>query len=176
MKIRMTFTGEGFEMDEERDFDGEELKNGEKIHQQTKKYVVKEMGENPEFKTTTTTFLDEEGIPITEESAVVYRADCGHWVGFYGPHELTGVCGICGKRLCHRCASTRCRRCQIILCPSCSRIVRIPQQVPNKEGQVVTVDEEMIFCTRCMVIVSAEKVFRSFFGGIHRLFSQDIGG
>lgn len=159
----------------DRDFKAEELGNGEVVNRSEKIWKVEELGENPEFQTTTTTYLDSNGTPVTEEEAVVYRAGCGHWVGYEGPQELIGTCAVCGTSLCHRCGnSTGCFRCGIQpLCPTCSRVGQIAQEVPGPDGQVLKVAQQ-VYCPNCFRFFLAGRVARSIFGGIHRLLSRDI--
>ena len=156
---------------EERDFSAEELKNGEKIAEEKTEYVVKELGENPEFSSTTTTYFDSEGTPVTARSITQYKADCGHWVT--KPEDMKGKCS-CGANLCAKCSTTACINCRSQpLCPSCSRVGRVAQEVAGPDGQVLKV-AEMVLCPHCYRLLLAGRLIRSVFGGIHRFLSREI--
>ena len=157
---------------EERDFGAEELKNGEKVAEEKTKYVVEELGDNPEFTSTTTTSLDDSGVPISERTVTQYLAGCGHWVA--KPDDLSGKCTVCGKHLCKDCASTICSNCKTQpLCPTCSRLWRPAQELATERGQVLKVAEEVL-CPRCYRLLLTGRIFRSIFGGIHRFLSREI--
>lgn len=134
------------------------LGNKTKLHQRKKKYVVKEIDSDELFETTEETFIDENEGPTTEETSTIYQAGCGHFVGFYGPHELIAKCSKCGKSLCHRCGNLRCTRCLAILCESCAKVV----------------NGMSVYCSKCRIIFHLKRFSLVGLKGLHQLLSKEI--
>jgi len=129
-----------------------------KLHERKKRWVIRQINNDGIFEKTEETFLDEFGSPKTEESSVVYQADCGHMVGFHGPHELIARCSQCNRTLCHRCGNLRCRRCLGIICYECAKVV----------------DERAVYCSTCRFFYYSKKFALFSLRGIHELLSKEI--
>jgi len=132
--------------------------NATKLHQRKRKFVVKDIDRDGLFEKTEETSLDEFDGPKTEELCVVYEADCGHMVGFYGPHELIARCSKCGNHLCHRCGNLRCKRCLDIVCHSCAKVVA----------------ENAVYCARCRAIHYLKGGTLFSLRGLHEILSKEI--
>lgn len=132
--------------------------NTAKLHQRTKRYIIKPFDENNLFETNEETYIDQNEGPKTIETISVHPAGCGHYTGFYSPSQLAATCEKCNRTLCFRCCNLRCRRCLSILCDHCAKIV----------------DENTVYCSKCKFFYYIKKTLLIVGRASNEFLSKDI--
>ncbi len=120
-------------------------------------YVIRELDENAFlFPTKRTTFFDPELGARTVEEVTLYKAGCGHIVG-YAPAELRSYCLGCGASLCVSCSGVHCSSCLNRLCTKCAKVWR-----------------QAIYCPRDYAIQITKHVFAQAWSVVCWIFSLRI--
>ena len=94
----------------------EDKEDHEDVHRDSQSFVTWRIGDlGPTFTINEVT-VDGEVESRTHRERTVYRADCGHQVGFRHPAELAGQCSKTGEWCCYRCLAV-CERCHCAIGP-----------------------------------------------------------
>ncbi len=155
------------------------------LHVHERRYVLAPPDmEGEMFRNVEVTLLDGNGMPRTIQHHQVFQGGCGHFIGFADPAEVTGVCSVCEKTLCHRCGHVRCHSCLRLLCPdhafaflngiycgSCRRwaFAKAASVLSLKAGAKLTV---ITAITMKSVLVGFFRFAIWFLGGVIRLIEK----